>query len=112
MDRYTILLLFQALPSWLQLTREQRGEFFEKRISPVFGKYASSCHAKLFDSEYFHGAVSDFVIVDVENLRGYRFLMEELRDTEIYTVPYFAVKDIIIGKENGFTEFEASIKTT
>lgn len=102
---YTILLLLNAQPTWLALSRKERNDFFASSISKLFDKY-KACRIRLFDCEYFHGSVSDFMMIETEDLRQYQFLIEELRDTEIYSVPYFNVKDIILAKENGFKDFE------
>ena len=105
---YTVLMLMDATPSWLALTRAERNIFFEKTIAPIFSKYNGSCQVRIFDSEYFHGSISDFMIVETNDLRQYRFMIEELRDTSVYSIPYFNIKDIITGVENGFQEFEKS----
>lgn len=103
---YTVLMLMEALPAWLSITRDERNDFFEGSIAPILKKYSASCQVRIFDSEYFHGTVSDFMIVETNDLQQYRFMIEEFRDTFIYSVPYFNVKDIIVGVENGFKEFE------
>ena len=107
---YTILVLMNATPQWLSLTRDQRSQFFEKQIIPVFQKVGESVEAKLFDSEYFHAKVSDFMIITTHNLHRYKLLIELLRDTRIYGIPYFEVVDIIVGQENLFEDFNEELK--
>ena len=102
---YTILVLMNATPQWLSLTREQRSQFFEKQIMPIFQKVGQLVEIKLFDSEYFHAGVSDFMIISTENLNQYKLLIELLRDSKIYGVPYCEVVDIIVGQENLFEDF-------
>ena len=48
---YTILLLLNATPQWLSLTREARSDFFEKQVIPVFREIGRSTQAKFYDSE-------------------------------------------------------------
>ena len=107
---YTILVLMNATPKWLSLTREERSKFVEKVITPIFVKVGQTVKIRLFDSEYFHGSVSDFMIVSTSSLDDYKLLIEMLRDTKIYGVPYFDIKDIIIGQENLFEDFNEKLK--
>lgn len=107
---YTILVLMNATPQWLSLTRDQRSQFFETQLMPVFQKVGKSVEVRLFDSEYFHAKVSDFMIITTHDLNQYKMLIELLRDTKIYGVPYFEVIDIIVGQENLFEDFNEQFK--
>ena len=99
----TILMLLNATPAWLSLSREQRDEYFRHHVLPLFND--QDLNVRLFDSEYFHGKVSDFLIITVHRLEAYQLFIERLRDTEVYGKPYFDVVDIIPGQENAFREF-------
>jgi hypothetical protein len=46
------------------------------------------------------------VIFETVRIEDYYFLIEELRDTPLFTVPYLTVDDIIIGLQDGFQRFE------
>ncbi|WP_111307643.1 darcynin family protein [Confluentibacter sediminis] len=107
---YTILVLMNATPKWLSLTREQRSEFVEKELTPIFVRVSKTVSVRLFDSEYFHASVSDFMIVTTTNLDDYKLLIELLRDTKVYAAPYFEIKDIIVGQENLFKDFNERFK--
>lgn len=107
---YTILVLMNATPKWLSLTRDQRSQFFEKQVMPIFQKVGQSVETKLFDSEYFHAKISDFMIITTTDLNQYKLLIELLRDSKIYGVPYFEIIDIIVGQENLFEDFNEAFK--
>ncbi len=107
---YTILILMNATPKWLSHTRDERSAFFEKKIIPVFQKVSKTVKVQLFDSEYFHANVSDFMIATASSLDDYKLLIELLRDTKIYAEPYFEIKDIIVGQENAFKDFNELLK--
>jgi len=107
---YTILVLMNATPKWLSLTRDERSKFTEKELTPIFVRVSNTVSVRLFDSEYFHSCVSDFMIVNTTNLDDYKLLIELLRDTKIYGVPYFEIKDIIAGQENLFEDFNERFK--
>jgi hypothetical protein len=107
---YTILVLLNATPNWLSLSRDERNEFFAKDILPIFKRLSKTVKAGFYDSEYFHSAVSDFMIITASDLDEYKLLIELLRDTKIYSIPYFEVKDIITGQENLFEDFNNKLK--
>jgi hypothetical protein len=107
---YTILVLMNATPKWLSLTRNERSQFVEKEITPIFVKTGKTVTIRLFDSEYFNASVSDFMIVSTPSLGDYKLLIELLRDTKIYGIPYFDIKQIIVGQENLFEYFNEQLK--
>jgi hypothetical protein len=107
---YTILFLLNATPKWLQLTRDERSSFVQKELTPIIQRVVKTVKVSFYDSEYFHSSISDFMIINTSNLWDYQFLIELLRDTKIYGVPYFEVKDLIVGQENLFENFNEKIK--
>lgn len=107
---YTILVLMNATPKWLSLTRDERSKFVEKEITPIIQRVSKTVNVSLYDSEYFNSSVSDFMIVSTTVLDDYKMLIELLRDTRIYGVPYFEIKDIIVGQENLFEDFNKRFK--
>ncbi|WP_435353032.1 darcynin family protein [Emticicia sp. SJ17W-69] len=107
---YTILVLMNASSKWLSLTRDERNKYFEKKVIPIFEKVSKSVNVRLFDSEYFHAKVSDFMIVSTSNLDDYKLFIELLRDTKIYGEPYFDIVDIIVGQEDAFLDFNELLK--
>jgi hypothetical protein len=107
---YTILVLMNATPKWLSLTRDERSKYVEKELTPISVRVSKTVNVRLFDSEYFHSSVSDFMIVSTTVLEDYKMLIELLRDTKIYGVPYFEIKDIIVGQENLFEDFNEKFK--
>ncbi|MEP3351649.1 MAG: darcynin family protein [Marinomonas sp.] len=66
---------------------------------------------RLFDAEAFSAYCSDVVMFETTNIRDYYFAIEEMRDSKLYTVPYFDVVSIILAIENGFIEFEKAALT-
>ena len=107
---YTILVLMNATPKWLSLTRDERSKFIEKDLMPIIQRISKTVKVSFYDSEYFHSSVSDFMIVSTSILDDYKLLIELLRDTKVYGVPYFEIKDIIAGQENLFEDFNEKFK--
>jgi hypothetical protein len=50
------------------------------------------------------------MILETRDLDDYKLIIEKLRDTKIYGVPYFQIKDIIIGQHNLFESFNEEFK--
>ena len=109
-EPYTILVLMSATPCWLSLTRDQRSSFVEKDLLPIVQRVGETVNVRFFDSEYFHSSVSDFMLITTTNLDEYKLLIELLRDTKVYSAPYFEIKDIIVGQENLFEDFNDKLK--
>jgi hypothetical protein len=107
---YTILVLMNATPAWLSLSRDDRSKFFEKAVAPAFVKAGESVRVRMFDSEYFNARVSDFLVIETMSLDNYKLLIELLRDTKIYSEPYFQIVEIIPGQENLFEDFNEQFK--
>lgn len=106
--RYTAMMLINTTPAWLSLSPEDRALFNEVHINPILTSYADRVRVRLFDAEAFTGHCTDFALFETEDIQAYYFLVEELRDTALFVVPYFVVQDIIVGIEGGFREFEAA----
>jgi hypothetical protein len=109
---YTVLVLLKATPQWLSLSRDKRSDFFDREILPIFRKVAQTVNIRFFDSEYFHAQVSDFMIIETADLTSYQLFTEQLRDTKIYSVPYFEINNIVLGQENAFLEFNKQFQKT
>ena len=106
--KYTFFMHLNATRHWLQLTRKQRSEYFTDTLSGILHKY-EQVSVRLFDVEAFSAKCSDIVVFETANLRQYCFLIDALRDSKMYTVPYFDVVDIIPAVEDGFLLYEASL---
>ena len=106
--KFTFFIHMNATGAWLSLTRKKRGEYFAKWQKEIFDRYPS-VSVKFYDVEAFSARCSDIAIYETEDIQSYYFLIEELRDSEVYTVPYFEVVDIFPALENGFAEFESAM---
>lgn len=78
-------------------------------LAPIFEKYADNVNVRFLDAEAFSARCSDIVIFETEDLKQYYFLMEEIRDSKIFTIPYFQINDIIPCIEGGFVAFEKQV---
>ncbi|MGO3346120.1 MAG: darcynin family protein [Marinomonas sp.] len=108
--KYTFFVHMNARKEWLRLSREERNQYFGEIQKEIFSKYPS-VSIRLYDVEAFTTKCSDITVYETANIQDYYFLIEELRDSKIYTVPYFDIIDIIPAIEDGFVEFESSDET-
>lgn len=107
--KYSIIVMMSTRPEWLALTHEERDAFNNKYVNPIFARYAETVKVRLFDAEAFTASCTDFALFETDDLTQYYFLMESLRDTPLFSKPYFDVDEIIVGLEGGFERFEETL---
>ncbi len=61
------------------------------------------------DADAFSGECSDFVICRFNSMFVYHCMWEELKDSELFTTPYFHITRVLLGMENAFEAYDASI---
>lgn len=104
--KHGIVLTYTFTPRWLALPRAERNAMRSTHIEPVFAQYADRITARFFDAEAFNGRVSDFAVLETEDLGAYYFLVEALRDTPLISDGYLVLGDIFIGVRDGFHAYE------
>lgn len=104
--RWTVLVQLTALPAWLTLSRDQRREVGARCLA-VAGKWPE-VRLRWIDVEAFTGACSDVLIAETPEPRAWYHLFEALRDTELFTVPYFRLEQVLAGIDDGYLGYEAA----
>ncbi|KPC64278.1 darcynin family protein [Streptomyces chattanoogensis] len=104
--KYGIVLTYTVTPRWLALSREERNAMRTAHLEPVFTAYADRVTARFFDAEAFTGRISDFAVLETDDLGAYYFLVEALRDTPVISKGYLTFADIFLGVEDGFQAYE------
>lgn len=107
--KYTIIVTYSFTQGWLKKSWQERSKFEEEHLHPIFAKYADKVQVRFFDAEAFNSCFSDFLILDTCDLKQYYFLIEELRESKLFSEELAEFKDIILGIENGFREFEKEV---
>ncbi len=100
-----------ATKEWLSLSRDERKKYFDNIQTEIFAKYPS-VSVRLYDVEAFSSKCSDIAVYETENIQDYYFLIDALRDSKIYTVPYFEIVDIFPAIEDGFVEYESALSNS
>lgn len=107
--KYLMVMTYKFSSSWLAMSREQRNRFNEARLGPILAACNDRVRLRFFDAEAFRADVSDFVLFEFEDPKDYYFLMEKLRDTELFTQEWLTVKDFFMGIEGGYQAFEKEV---
>ena len=106
--KLTIFLLLRALPAWLALDRETRNRTAGQALEEALANGAVSM--RFFDAEAFSGTCSDVAVFEADDPGQWYFAFERLRDSALFATPYFEVVNIVPAYEDGFRQFEASLK--
>ena len=103
--RYAIFMHLRTASAWLALSRDVRREI----ATPAFESALAGSGVRLryFDAEAFHGRCTDVALFETEDMQAYYFVVERLRDSPLFSTPYFEVIDIVVCVEEGFRAFEA-----
>jgi len=102
---YTFFLMLIATEHWLGLSRPERNRLSHDHVGTSLRTF-SELRFRYFDAEAFTADCSDLMMIETENLTAYYDFIETLRDSPMFTVPYFRVVRIIPTIEDGFRQFE------
>ncbi len=103
---FTIFMLLRALPAWLALPRPQRNTIAESAMAHALKEGTVS--VRHFDAEAFTAQCSDVAVFETPDLPSFYRAVERLRDSALFTTPYFELVQILPSIENGFRHFEQS----
>ena len=102
---YTFFLMLIATEHWLGLSRPERRRLTDDHVGAPLRTF-SQLRLRYFDAEAFTADCSDLMMIETEDLTAYYDFIETLRDSPMFTVPYFRVVRIIPTIEDGFRQFE------
>jgi Darcynin, domain of unknown function len=106
--RYTYFMLVRTTPQWLSLSREARMTFADKVFKPVVGKFPA-VSLRYFDAEAFNARCTDVLMWETTDPAQYNFMVDALRDTPMYSVPYFEIVDIIGAVEDSYAAYDEQV---
>lgn len=106
MTRWAIFVHLRTTPAWLALPRAERGRIAGAAFAAALPDDRVSL--RYFDAEAFSGRCTDVAMFETTDLAAYYFAIERLRDSPLFTTPYFEVAEIIPTIEDGFQAFEAA----
>ena len=94
-------------PSYLQLSREIRAEKWQMMLGII--RAHPNVSVTWNDADAFSGECSDFVICRFQSMFDYHCMWEELKDSELFTTPYFHITRVLIGMENAFEVYDETL---
>lgn len=106
--KYTFFVHMNATKEWLSLSRDERTTYFSETIGEILSRYPTVT-ARFYDAEAFTAKCSDIAVYETEVIQDYYFLIDALRDSKVFTIPYFDIVDIFPAIEDGFIEYESSL---
>jgi len=99
--RYTFFIHMNATKEWTSLTEAERNSYFTETLKGIFLTYPSVL-VRLYDAEAFSAKCTDIAVCETEILEDYNLLVEDLRNSEMFSVPYFEVVDVFPTIEDDF----------
>jgi hypothetical protein len=97
----TFFILMNATKEWLALTSAEREAFVATEVGSIFAAN-SNVEVTFYDAEAFSGRCSDIAVFEARSIDAYTAVIDALRNTKLYTVPYFDIIDIIPAREANF----------
>lgn len=82
---FTIFMHLNATKEWLALSPNQREQFVEHDLTPILAR-CPAVQITFYDVEAFSAQCSDIATFETNNLDDYAALIDELRNTSMYTV--------------------------
>jgi Darcynin, domain of unknown function len=90
------------------LGRDRRAQLVAE-LGGIFAYAAAAVQVRYFDAEAFGHGYTDFIFAETSDLDAYHFMWERIKDTVLFTVPYFAIKDVVFGIEEGYRAYEREV---
>jgi hypothetical protein len=100
--KFTIFCYFHVTPQWLELTKDQRTAVRDRAFVPIFMRYREQVSIRLFDTWAFTHTSTDVIMFETPNLLAYYALMDELKNTEIFSKDLLKRGETIVAVEDGF----------
>ncbi|MFG2648493.1 darcynin family protein [Streptomyces sp. NPDC048436] len=104
--KYGIVVRYEFDIRWLQLSREQRGEQEAVFQKDIVGPFTDRLSVRHFDAEAFSTDYSDFLFIETDDIKAYYYFIEKLRDSEFIAQGWVRIRDISIGLQDGYKEYE------
>jgi hypothetical protein len=103
---YTVFLHLSTLPAWLRLTRGERDAVIVEHVAPLLKAHAPTTTLAWFDADAFSASPTDVAVITTTDLQDWYDLFEALRDTPLFSVPYYSAEQIVVTRGGGFRDYE------
>ena len=95
----TVFILVRSRRAWLDLSAEARTTAWAETCAPLLARYANKVRTRFYDAEFYNARFTDVWMFEVEEVRAYEALIEDLRDTPLWDV-WFDILEILASVEN------------
>jgi hypothetical protein len=103
--KMTMFMLLKTTPAWLTLSRPERRVFMAATIAPILAVHPAT-RMRYYDAEALTGRCTDLAVFETEDLEDYSDLVDAMRDTPFFGLPYYEIVDIVPAIENGFLAYD------
>ena len=101
--RYVFLVMLQVQPVWLGLDRSTRATK-AGAVRAIVGRHHAVA-VRWLDAEAFASGCTDVLLVETTDPWAWYRCWEEVRDTELFSTPYFVVERIVTTVEDGYRRY-------
>ncbi|AYA40611.1 hypothetical protein HZS38_09465 [Xenorhabdus nematophila] len=98
--KYVIIWTLVFHDKWNALTRNERKKLQNTSLPEILEKYHSTISLRTIDTEGFTAEFQDFVIIETENLSDYYCMLQDMRNTLVFSEKYLSISKVFMGIEN------------
>ncbi|MFI9254488.1 darcynin family protein [Streptomyces sp. NPDC053069] len=107
--KYGIFIGYTFSPAWLAKSWDEREQFQQEHLAPLYAKYTGRLSIQQYDAEAFSASPTDFAFIETEDLTAYYFFIEELRDTPLFAQGLARIDVIHVGLADGYRHFAQEV---
>ena len=107
---YGVFIGYTFTAKWLAMDWEARERFQQQHLLPVLAKYADRVAAQHYDAEAFSARPTDFMFLQTDDMEAYYFLVEELRETPLFSEGLAEIDVIHIGIADGYRRYDDEVR--
>jgi hypothetical protein len=100
--RYVVLCMFNVTTKWLAMAPEERKVFRNRCFGPILVRHSERVRPRLFDMWAFNSRATDIMMCETRDLGAYYDLMNELKETELFSGGFIERTETFMAVEDDF----------
>lgn len=101
---HAVFLLLTAIPAWLALDGPERTRIVANELRPIFDRHRRAITARYYDTEAYTARASDLLMLEFDDPGAHAELIDALRSSPMFNVPYFTLEDLLVGRQATWLE--------
>lgn len=101
---HAAFLLLTATPAWLALDGRERERIVANELRPILDRHRRAVSARYYDTEAYTARASDLLMLEFDHPGAHAKLIDELRSSPMFGVPYFKLEDLLVGQQAAWLE--------